>query len=218
MRLRCALCCPLPPSRVWPRVSQSLLRAKDIQKVHSSILSQPSVVRCPLACLTALCRWVGARITFGFLACPGCKQDMNHPIISSALAPYLALREDILTKVAPLSCVTDACFHDVFSVRPVSVLSWSLVQTFPSLLPVRSFPLDHSFARYLSCFILQAAHTLKNLKNSSSESLRECPWMTHLCFCAVYYRFSAPFICVGCDACRPATTCAEGATSHISGD
>jgi hypothetical protein len=44
-------------------------------------------------------RWVGARITFGFIACPGCKQDMRHPLLAGTIAPYLALRDDVLAKV-----------------------------------------------------------------------------------------------------------------------
>jgi hypothetical protein len=67
----------------------------------------------------------------------------------------------------------------VFPVRRDSELLWSLAPTFPSLLPVRNFSLDDSFGYYLSCYILQAARTLRNLKSFSSESLREKPWMTH---------------------------------------
>jgi len=39
--------------------------------------------------------WPGARITFGFLNCPLCKQEMAHPALTQLMAPLIALKLDI---------------------------------------------------------------------------------------------------------------------------
>eukprot|EP00300_Choanocystis_sp_HF-7_P008386 c15877_g1_i1.p1 GENE.c15877_g1_i1~~c15877_g1_i1.p1 ORF type:complete len:651 (+),score=123.57 c15877_g1_i1:2-1954(+) len=43
-------------------------------------------------------KWTGARITFGFLACPCCKKEMAHAGLDSILAPIRALRDKIREK------------------------------------------------------------------------------------------------------------------------
>jgi len=43
-------------------------------------------------------KWPNARIGFEFLSCPLCKQAMNHPSLTSILAPIQALEKDIQTR------------------------------------------------------------------------------------------------------------------------
>jgi E3 ubiquitin-protein ligase MYCBP2 len=43
-------------------------------------------------------RWTGSRITFGFLNCPLCKQQIDHPALRSELEPMLKMLEDIRGK------------------------------------------------------------------------------------------------------------------------
>ena len=39
--------------------------------------------------------WPAARISFGFLECPACRAEIEHPALADALAPHLALRAEI---------------------------------------------------------------------------------------------------------------------------
>ncbi|XP_064413761.1 E3 ubiquitin-protein ligase MYCBP2 isoform X3 [Latimeria chalumnae] len=43
-------------------------------------------------------RWIGPRITFGFLACPICKNTVNHPRLKDLLDPIRQLYEDVRKK------------------------------------------------------------------------------------------------------------------------
>jgi len=43
-------------------------------------------------------KWPGARINFGFLACPLCKADIKHPSLDVTLKPSLDLRDEVQRK------------------------------------------------------------------------------------------------------------------------
>jgi E3 ubiquitin-protein ligase MYCBP2 len=43
-------------------------------------------------------KWVGARITFGFMQCPLCKKDMQHPYTKDLMDVFTELLEDVQRK------------------------------------------------------------------------------------------------------------------------
>ena len=43
-------------------------------------------------------KWPGSRITFNFLNCPLCKQQMGHPALGAVLAPHLKMMDDVRAK------------------------------------------------------------------------------------------------------------------------
>jgi E3 ubiquitin-protein ligase MYCBP2 len=63
-------------------------------------------------CLTALLsrRWSGPRINFGFLACPLCRKELDHPALAAALAPVLKLRQQV--RVAAAAAAAAAAHAD----------------------------------------------------------------------------------------------------------
>ena len=40
-------------------------------------------------------RWKPPKVTFAFLACPLCRQDIDHPLLEESLRPWRGLRQDI---------------------------------------------------------------------------------------------------------------------------
>jgi len=58
--------------------------------------------------------WPGARITFGFLNCPLCKQVMQHPSLAALMDPLLRLKSDVQAKASarlkPEGLENDAAF------------------------------------------------------------------------------------------------------------
>lgn len=60
-------------------------------------------------------RWTGPRISFGSLACPLCRREMEHPSLAEAMGPLLKLRQQV--PLALVACV-DACVcvYDSFRV------------------------------------------------------------------------------------------------------
>jgi hypothetical protein len=128
----------------------------------------------PLTLHYFFCRWVGARITFGFITCPGCKQDMSHPMLASSIAPYISLRDDVLTKVifcclrslAPfISSLSSSC-----KARQRALVEFGA--NIPELAPGR-LECQTCGSCLFTTFAFQEARTHRSLKNFSSENSRK---------------------------------------------